>query len=363
VSWANLQTFFVNKITLWQEIAISLIIVLAFWLLRKVFSRYVFKLFLKILSYTKTQFFNTNILTAFEHPLQFLITVLGFYFALRNLASIMSPTMAAGYELTLNRLLRTFIVVFFAWGFYNLSSASSVIFEKLQSRLDLRFDKIIISILSNTLRILILALTLIVILQEWDYNVNGFLTGLGLGGLAIALAAQDTAANLIGGIAIIVDKPFSIGDWIKTGYGEGTVEDINLRSTRIRTFDQALITIPNSSLAKDAIINYSKMGKRRINFTLKIKDSTPKEKLQAIVAAIKQLLENHPEVHPETILVYFENFEDGYYGIMIYFFTITTVWSEYLAVREEINYKIMDILEKHGVSRAIPTSSVILEKK
>ena len=158
-----------------------------------------------------------------------------------------------------------------------------------------------------------------------------------------------------------MEKPFVIGDWIAVPEVEGVVENISFRSTQIRSFSQALITIPNSTLANAAITNHSRMGKRRIDFSLGIAPETHGSKLETCVQRIKQMLVDHPGIHPETILVYFESFGDHSLNIFIYCFTCTTIWSEYLEVRQDINLKIMAILEEEGVSIAIPGRSIRLE--
>lgn len=199
-------------------------------------------------------------------------------------------------------------------------------------------------------------------MQEWGYDVKGFITGLGLGGLAFALAAQDTLSNIFAGVVIITDKPFSIGDWIKTPDVEGTVEDINFRNTRIRTFSQALVTVPNAKLTSSTITNWSKMGKRRVTFNLGVTYGTSREKLEICVKEIKNMLEKHPDIHKETINVTFDSFGSSSLDIFLYFFTNTTNWSEFMKIKEDVNFKILCILEKEDVSVAFPSRSIYIER-
>src|SRR5690625_661254 len=182
----------------------------------------------------------------------------------------------------------------------------------------------LIPFLSRALQVIIIAISISVILQEFNYNIGGFITGLGLGGLAFSLAAQDALKNLFGGIVIITEKPFTIDDWILTPSVEGTVEDISFRSTKIRTFAQALVTVPNATLANEPITNWSKMGKRQITFNLSLTYDTPKEKIEHVVRQVEYLLKNHPEIHPETIFVNFDHYKENGIDIFLYFFTKTT---------------------------------------
>ncbi|MEH7389737.1 mechanosensitive ion channel family protein [Bacillus sp. JJ1474] len=227
----------------------------------------------------------------------------------------------------------------------NLSSSSSLLFKKINaSKYNIEFDEILIPFLSKALQFLIVAISISVIAQEFNYDVNGFVAGLGLGGLAFALAAKDAIGNLFGGIIIITEKPFSIGDWIKTNSVEGIVEDISFRSTKVRTFAQALVTVPNATLANEAIMNWSKAGKRQITFNLKLPQDTSQEKLKSVVQQIENYLKNNPDIHQDTIYVTFDQYKEM--EIFINFFTVTVEWGEYLKIKEVFNYKIMDILEQ-----------------
>lgn len=255
------------------------------------------------------------------------------------------------------KVFRSCIVVLVAWALYVM--VESFVAESFKARFGV--NNILVPFVYKAARFIIVVLALMIVAVEWGYDVNGLITGLGLGGLAIALAAKDALSNIFGGIIILLDKPFTIGDWISTPSVEGTVEDITFRSTKIRTFAQALVTVPNATLANEPITNWSRMGKRRITFHLGVTYSTPRYKLEKCIKDIRQMLEKHPEVHKETIFVYFEKFGESSLDIFLYFFTKTTKWQEYLTVREDINFKIMEILEREGVTVAFPSRSIYLE--
>ena len=199
------------------------------------------------------------------------------------------------------------------------------------------------------------------IFQEWGYNVSGFLASLGLVGMALALAAKETAANLFGSLVIFTDKPFKVGEWIKTPEVEGIVENIGIRSTKVRTFAQALVTVPNAVLANSAILNWSRMGKRRINMQLGLTYSTTTSQVEKIVSDIKQMLENHPDIDQDVIHIYFTDFKDSSLGIFCYYFTKSTDWGEYMRVREDTNFKIMKIVEDNDAGFAFPSRSLYIE--
>ena len=287
---------------------------------------------------------------AFAKPLALLLLFSGLYLAA---IFLLGDTV---WGLFFTKVFRSLVIVFIAQGLYNLVGSTSGLLMELGSNYDL--DKLFLSLLSKALRAVIVAISLVILVQEWGYDITGFIAGLGLGGLAFALAAQDTAANLIGGVVILTEKPFTIGDWIVAGEVEGTVEDITFRSTKVRTFAQAVVTVPNSSLAKEPITNWTRMGRRRINFSLGIAWDTPREKFEGCVEAIRQMLRSHPHLHPAVILANFEKIGENSLDIYINCFTKSTALDQWLEVREDILFKIMGILEEHGVTLALPSRRV-----
>lgn len=335
-----------------NELYTAIIIFALFLAVVKILLKYLFRLLRKLSGKIKADL-DTSMLPALERPLGIFIVILGIYLSLRYLP-------LSAYQNTL--VLKTFraaVIAFIAWGLYNLTG--TFLFNELGKKLGFKIDKILVPFLVKVMRFIVVILAVSIVADEWGYNVSSFVAGLGLGGLAIALAAKDALGNIFGGVVIITDKPFSIGDWIATPSVEGTVEDISFRSTKVRTFEDALVTVPNSTLANEPITNWTRMGKRRVSFNLGIVHTTPREKLQNCVLGIRTMLEHHPDVHKDTIFVSFENFDESRLEILLYFFTISTNRGEYLQVKEDINFKIMGILESEGVFLAMPRMSVNLE--
>ncbi len=350
-------SFSYGIVTPWLiRIGISVGIFLVFFLLRKYSTTKIMALLLKATSRTETEL-DDYLVMSLEKPLQLLFLALGFYLALIYLPLSMEA------DIFIAKLFRTTIVILVSLVFWNVVDNYSQFADEIRDLASVKIDQILIPFISRTLKIIIVALALVVILQEWEYDISGFIAGLGLGGLALALAAQQTLSNVFGGFVILTDKPFSIGDWILTPSVEGTVEDINFRSTKIRTFAQAVVTVPNSTLANEPITNWTRMGKRRITFILGVIYSTPKEKLERCVKEIRNMLHNHPEIHPETIFVNFDSFGESGLNIFLYFFTRTTVWGDFLEVKEDVNLKIMEILEREGVTLALPSTSIYFENE
>jgi MscS family membrane protein len=335
-----------------HRLGISMAIFTFFWLLRYRFTTYILYVLVKICSTKATA--NEYLITAFQCPLVNTIVAVGAYLSFRNYGALT-------YEPLLDKLLRSFIVLFMAHGVHTLVKLYGNNVEELGNLLDINIDKILIPFFSKIIRFLILALAFVTICSNWGYDINGFIAGLGLGGLAFALAAKDLLANIFSGMVIIADRPFSIGDWIKTSDLEGTIEDINFRSTKVRTSEQALVTVPNSNLINAPIINFTKREIRRITFNLGVTYDTPRDALKKSIEKIRCMLVQHPGIDSKTILVKFDSFGESGLNIFMYFFTNTTIWEEYLTIKQDVNFQILRILEEENVSIAFPTTSHYFE--
>ncbi|MUK89349.1 mechanosensitive ion channel [Ornithinibacillus sp. L9] len=336
------------------DLGIAVGIFLLFLVFRKLFTKYIFAILMRFFKKTRITILS-YILQAFEKPMQWIFIILGVFFAITYY-----PYFDIDNAAFLNAF-KVIMIILVTWGLFQLASSSSQIFEKINEKTNIQIDEILIPLLSRTVQFIVLAISLSVILQQFGYQIDGLVAGLGLGGLAFSLAAKDALANMFGGVIIITEKPFTIGDWIMTPSVEGTVEDITFRSTRVRTFADALVTVPNSTLANESITNWSKMGKRQITFNIRITYDTPRHKIENVVHQIKELLHSHPGVHQETIFVNLDQYKENGLDVFLYFFTNTTVWGEFLNIREDINLKILDIIEREGVSIAIPSRRLFVD--
>ncbi|RDW19024.1 mechanosensitive ion channel protein [Oceanobacillus arenosus] len=333
------------------DLGIAIGIFLLFLLFRKIFTKYIFSLLLKLGNKSPTHFF-TEIFMAFKKPVEWLFVVFGLYVAISYF-----PHLNQGNAFFL-QVLKSVYIFLITWGFYNFVASNSILFTGINKKLEFDKDNIIIPLLSKALRFIIIAIALTVILQAFDYDVTGFVAGLGLGGLAISLAAQDILANMIGGFVIITEKPFTIGDWIVTPSIDGTVEEIAFRSTKVRTSADALVVVPNATLVKEPITNWSRMEKRQNSFDLTLTFETPQEKVETAVSQIDYLLKNDPKIDQESIMVKFNKYNENGYNIMVYYFTKTTAWGENLSINEKVNFKIMKLLRDESIELAVPTRAL-----
>ncbi len=196
---------------------------------------------------------------------------------------------------------------------------------------------------------------------ELGFPTYSVLAGLGVGGLAVALAARDSLANLLGSMLIMIEKPFRVGHYVKVSGGEGTVEDVGFRSTRIRTGDNSLISIPNNSVVNATVENLSLRKMRRQRFLIQVTYDTPREKLEQLIAGIKQIITDHPLTNKTNFNVRFNDFGESSLNILIYFHIETTDYSAELAAREEILLQIMDLAKQLGIDFAFPTRTLVIE--
>lgn len=214
---------------------------------------------------------------------------------------------------------------------------------------------------TKTLKVTVIVLGGLIILQNFGVNVMSLLAGLGLGGLALALAAQDTAANLFGSITILMDHPFKIGDWIKIGDSEGTVEEIGFRSTRIRTFYNSILTIPNSVVAKEKIDNMGIRPMRRIRTNLGLHYDTKPEQIVQFCERVKEAICKRSQVDTSSVVVAFNGYADSSLNVLVNFHIRVTSNAEELQVQQDLFCEFLSIATEMNVSYAYPSRTIYLE--
>lgn len=337
------------------QIGIAIAVLIASFVLRVAFRKTVFRALEKYSNKTDKQILAIT-LASIRRPVDFLFILIGLAIAVNILP------IEAQYTHITNQVIRSLFIFTIFWGFFSIIEPLSRIVNDLSNKSENLLTQTAARLFSKILKFMIAAIAIVMILQEWGYNVTGFVASLGLVGMAFALAAKDTAANLFGSIVVFSDKPFVIGDWVKINDNEGNVEDITIRSTMIRRFDQALITMPNSNLTSSSITNFSRMQKRQIKMTVGLTYSTTAQQMQKITEDIRNYLASNDKIDQEIIHIYFHDLEASSLGIFCYFFTKATNWGEYMQAREEVNFEIMKIVEQNGTHFAYPTQTIFLEK-
>lgn len=257
------------------------------------------------------------------------------------------------------------VIIVVSWTLIRLISfveANVIQQQKIKGK---KVDKTTADAISQLLRISVIITSILVGLQSLGFNISAILAFGGIGGIAVGFAAKDLLANFFGGLMIYMDRPFSVGDWIRSPDRniEGTVEKIGWRLTLIRTFDKRPLYIPNSMFASISVENPSRMTHRRIYETIGIRYDDSKL-LPVIISDVKEMLINHPEIDAnQTLMVNFNEFAASSLDFFVYTFTKTTNWIKFHEVKQDVLFKITEIVEKHGAEMAFPTSTIHIENE
>ena len=314
---------------------------------------------LRLAAYLKHRYhydFIDSFVKAFNHPIQTFLWILAFYSFI-----VLSPLNPFSQHPAFDKILRSSLIICLIWGVYNLCDAGHGLIMQLLKRSSLHIDETLAEMLSALAHMICVMFGIVLVANEWDYDITAFVASLGIGAMAIAFAAKDSLANIFGSLVIITERPFVIGDWISANNVEGIVESITFRSTCIRTFYQELVYVPNNLLSNTPIINYTQRQKYRIQFMLGLTYSTTREQIQEVCQQIRSLCERLDEIYNDGIDVNFFEFGDSSLNIRIVCYAKAPNNSVYLRAREKFNLEVMKILEENGVSCAFPSRSVYFE--
>lgn len=340
------------SIPLAQWIAATLVffLILGF---RKIFTSIIMGTLQKLAKYTNN-YYDDRVISALKRPIRFtfVLVAIHLFFLI-----IFKETQ------TIKNILNTLVVYNIFWAILAITEALRGLSHQFAGRFSSDLSKEVGNFILTILKILIVGVGLGAMLQVWGINITALVASLGIGGLAFALAAKDAASNLFGSFSLLADKSIRIGEWIKVNGVEGTVEDIGMRTTKIRSFGKSLITVPNQIVANNPIENFSRRGVRRIKMRIGLTYSTSSEQIIKIVEEIKYMLHNHEHIsQKETLLVNFESFGDSALNVFIYTFTSTANWEKYLDIREDVHLKIMHIVEENDSGFAFPSQSIYVEE-
>ncbi len=292
-----------------------------------------------------------------QRPLTFLIWLLGISFA----AEIAQQQSEAVIFSAIGPIRDVGVIIILVMFLLNLiKGTEQILIDRESEAAEKDFDKHTVEALGKLLRASVLITSALVMLQTLGYSISGVLAFGGIGGIAVGFAAKDMLANFFGGLIIYLDRPFKIGDWIRSNDRniEGTVEHIGWRLTRIRTFDKRPLYVPNSVFSNIAVENPSRMTNRRIYETIGIRYNDV-DKMAAIVNDVKAMLIAHPDIDTsQTLIVNFNSFAASSIDFFIYTFTRTTEWVMFHEIKQDVLLKIANIIGQHGAEIAFPTSTV-----
>lgn len=334
---------------LFHWIACLIIVVLAV-VLRHVITNIIFYYLKKMAEKTETTL-DDKLFPAMEAPTATLVMVIGIFAALTVLQlSPESDKLIGG-----GAKIATLAVI--VWG---MIRAGGAILDHLEEIAHARKMTVatFMPLIKKTMLVFAVILGVLIIADSVGAPVRVFLTSLGIGGLAFALAAQDTIANLFGSFVVVVDQPFKVGDTIKMGSYIGTVEDIGLRSTKLRLVDRSLLVIPNKSVASESITNLTRFTQRRTEQIIGLTYDTTPEQMAQIVADLKALILKEAEVDPTSVMVYFRDYGASSLDIWVVYVTRSPDFHASMQLRERLNLAMMKAVADRGLSMAYPTQTI-----
>lgn len=336
-----------------RDIVIAIVIITFFRIFSASFSYIIIKMF-KIKSKKDKKIKNS----AFYEPLKSFFSIFGIYLAILFLQPVFNIS-----DNIINIITKTYkiiIILTTAKGFsYSLNLENVIISKLIQNNKE--FDDITIKYALRIIKAIIYVIAGFLIITELGFDLNGIVAGLGIGSVVITLAAQDTAKNLFGGLVIFMDKPFAIGDYIKVNTFEGTVEDIAFRSTKVRTLENSVVCIPNSTLASSSIDNCSKITKRRYETLLTFEIDTKLEKMEEAKLKIEKCLNDTNSIIKDTISVNFSKISANGYDVSIVAYSDLVDKPEFLKIKEQLNYQIMNIVNDMNLQLAYNTQTILLK--
>lgn len=317
---------------------------------RRIATGIVFVLLRKVASRTRTTF-DDKLFVALEAPAASFIVVFGIFAALRVLK--LSPE--ADFYIRNGARVAISLSVF--WLLWRTLGAALRHAEDVARERQLGVTAFMPWI-RKTLMTVFVVLGVVLTIQSLGYDVKAILAGLGIGGLAFALAAQDTLANIFGAVVVAVDQPFKIGEFVKIGGNMGGVEDIGLRSTRLRQVDKSLLIIPNKTVAGEVIVNLSRFTRRRFDQVIGLTYDTKPEQMQAMVDEIRSIVAAEPDVDKNSIMVFFRDFSASSLDIWMVYECPDPDFQKAMRAKQRINLAIMRAVEARGLSFAFPTQTV-----
>ena len=339
---------------LWQ-IAIIFLMVLGGFIIHKIFTLIIEKVFLKIFHRFGYERIAEAVVIPIAKPVSYLIV---FFLIMVFTPALQLPiTMNRYIILALRAIWPVFAIIFF----YRLVDLLSLYFKKLTDKTEGNLDDQLVPLVRKVLKTFVIVVGFLFILDKLDVNIMGILAGLSIGGLAFALAAQDTIKNFFGSLMIFIDKPFQVGDWITSGDIDGTVEEVGFRSTRVRTFRNSVTYVPNGVLSDRTIDNHGLRVYRRFFTKLTITYDTPPELIELFVDGLKKIVKDHPKTKKDVYEIHFNEMLSSSLDIMFYIFFIADTWSDELKARHEVLLSIMKLAKVLGVNFAFPTQTLHME--
>ncbi len=339
---------------LWQVVGLFFLIFLGF-LTQKIFTLLFEKIILNLLHKVGYVRLADEVVRPIAKPISYLLI---FFLLIVFMPVLQLPIGINKYVvLILKSVWPIFAIIFF----YRVVDIFSLYLKKQAAKTESNLDDQLVPLARKILKTFVVAIGVLFILDNLHVNITGILAGLSIGGLAFALAAQDTIKNFFGSLMIFIDKPFQVGDWITSGDVDGTVEEVGFRSTRVRTFRNSVISVPNGMLADKMVDNHGLRAYRRFHTQLALTYDTPPALIELFVDGLREIVKNHPDTRKDYYEIYLNEMADSSLNVMFYIFFEASSWSDELKGRHEILLSIIEFANEVGVNFAFPTQTLHME--
>ncbi len=335
------------------QLVLLLIALMVIWVLRRVIRWLIFRPIQRAVERTGTPLAQV-IYEALQRPSQLIVFSVGIYVTLGLFE------FGAGAELFASSVARAVLLMS---GFVTLYGVVDVVFSNvntLNGILGLVVETRLLPFLRTVIKVLVVVVGALIILQEFGVDVTALLASFGVVGLALSLAAQDTAANVFSFAAIVSDNPFKVGDFVKVGDIEGEIEGVGVRSTRIRKLDQSLVILPNSEMTSNAIVNWSRLTKRWIDVTFNVENDTNSQQMRQLLDRLRVMLSTREKVDHSSISVHFTGFGAEFLEVRVRCYVRIRGFEEWITERDAVNLHILEVLEDLGVYLALPDRVVMM---
>ncbi len=346
-----------------ENYLLSILIISIGLVLKKNFSKYISKFLFDFILRTKDLTGNDFYLIV-KKPLDYLVILVFSYLSISQIdLSIILNTFPIFLGHSFSKIFSFLIMTLVIWLLLRITEFFKLIMIKKAEKTKSKLDDQLIPFIISLIKILIIVFGVFTIAGNiFNINITALAAGLGVGGIAIAMAAKESLENLFGSFVIFLDRPFIVGDIVNVGNTTGLIENVGFRSTRIRTFDKSLVTVPNKKMVDAEVDNLGMRTSRRAKFNVGLTYNTNKTQIKKIIKDIKIIIDKHPNTKRDLGRVKFTNFGSSSLDIMIVFYVNDTDWDKYLDTTEEINFKIMDVVKKHKSDFAFPSTTVYLNK-
>jgi len=340
--------------------------VLLGFIFKKLISKYLSHLLFKIVGTKGTEVGIDKFDALLTKPIGFFIMLSIIYLGSSHIEypSIwnLAPENEIGLRMFINRGFSLIYIYSIFWIFLKVIDFIGLMMNKRAEATENKMDDQLIPFIIEIAKIITYIFALVIVMGNvFEVDITALAAGLGIGGIALAMASKESLENLLGSFTIFFDQPFTVGDTVTVGTVTGTVEKVGFRSTRIRTFDKSLVTVPNKKMIDAELDNLGMRPVRRVKFNIGLTYETDPEQIKAIVTDIQAMINQHPKTNQEG-KVRFQEFGSSSLDILVMYFVDSPKWNDLIDVKEDVNYKIMEIVKKHNSDFAFPSTTVYLQK-